>query len=74
MHKPLFVLLIHEVSTDTEPIRQALSELEGFQLKCATRFTFADFWHTSRRDPLRDVLRLYGPYCEVSASAVQRRR
>ena len=41
MHKPLFVLLIHEVSTDTEPIRQALSEAEGFHLKCATRFTFA---------------------------------
>jgi Flp pilus assembly CpaE family ATPase len=41
MHKPLFVLLIHEVSTDTEPIRQALSEPEGFHLQCATRLTFA---------------------------------
>src|SRR5580658_1933621 len=41
MPKPLFVLLIHEVSTDTEPIRQALSEPEGFHLQCATRLTFA---------------------------------
>src|ERR1700733_9041157 len=41
MHKPLFVLLIHEVSTGTEPIRQALSELEGFHLQRATRLPFA---------------------------------
>ena len=40
MHKPLFALLIHEVSTDAEPIRQALSEPEGFQLQCATLATF----------------------------------
>jgi len=41
MHKPLFVLLIHEVSAYTEPIRQALPESEGFHLQRAARLPFA---------------------------------
>lgn len=41
MPKSSLVLLIHEVSSDIEPIRQALSELDGFHLQCVTRLPFA---------------------------------
>jgi pilus assembly protein CpaE len=41
MHKSPFVLLIHEISTDVEPIRQVLSEPEGFRLQCVTRLPAA---------------------------------
>jgi pilus assembly protein CpaE len=41
MPKSLFVLLIHEISSDIETIRQALFELEGFHLQCVTRLPTA---------------------------------
>ena len=41
MPKSPFVLLVHEISSDVETIRQALSELEDFHLQCVTRLPTA---------------------------------
>jgi pilus assembly protein CpaE len=41
MPKSSFVLLIHEGLSDLEPIRQVLSEREGFHLQCVTRLPSA---------------------------------